>query len=378
MPLRTHERPNLPYEAKPKRNSQRYQLLSARDQPPTAEMLDGDADYVIDSMDVLSQDIQNVQAGAIIGSDNPDNANKLLTTDGNSVAWTLIRSDNMEDTAVTRTKLGTGAVSTNKLEDGAVTNPKLGLLAVAQGNMKDNSVGSNQIIDKNVTTKKLADRAATEDKIADLAISSPKLKPKCVTNPKMDDACVNTRTLANGAVTVEKLADQVLSAAIFPVGVVLQYAVPGGDVYIAPAGWLFCDGRSVLRASYPGLYDLLRDTYGSTDSQHFNLPDLRGRCIFGYVGGSTYGRITEKSTKRSKNGLYTGGTGGAESHKLTVAEMPKHRHEYNEGRTFTYQAGADQRARYPEGKRGVTSIQGGGASHNNMPPFILMSYIIKT
>lgn len=44
----------------------------------------------------------------------------------------------------------------------------------------------------------------------------------------------------------------------------------GGAV---PAGWLACDGASLLRASYPALFAVIGVTYGSVDGTHFNVPD---------------------------------------------------------------------------------------------------------
>lgn len=377
MPLRTHERPNLPYEARPKRNSQRYQLLSARDQPPTAEMMDGDADYMIDSMDVLSQDIQNVQAGAIIGSDSPQNASKVLTTDGNTVGWTFVRTNNIENAAITKDKIAPSAVTSTRIQEGSVTNAKLAPLAVGIGNLKENSVGVRQIVNKNVTREKIADLAVSTLQLNNLSVTTEKLGTGSVTAPKMAPASVGRANIIDGAVSVSKLSDDVLFASIFPVGVVLPYAVPTTQ-HVAPPGWLVCNGRSVLRESYPALFEAIGTIYGSVDDAHFNLPDLRGRAIFGFVGQDAAGRITVRSRDPRSRGMAVGGYGGSEIHRLTTSEMPKHHHNYQDvsSRVRRYSAGADQKAFYAVVSK-KTVAAGGDRPHNNMPPFILMNYIIK-
>lgn len=61
-----------------------------------------------------------------------------------------------------------------------------------------------------------------------------------------------------------------------PTGSLLPYAGP-----TAPDGWLLCNGASLLRASYPDLFDIIGTAYGSADGTHFTLPDMRGRMPFG-------------------------------------------------------------------------------------------------
>jgi microcystin-dependent protein len=53
-------------------------------------------------------------------------------------------------------------------------------------------------------------------------------------------------------------------------------------------GWLLCDGRSVLRATYPDLFAVIGTTFGAVDGTHFTLPDYRGRAL---VGLGTHGDV---------------------------------------------------------------------------------------
>lgn len=62
-----------------------------------------------------------------------------------------------------------------------------------------------------------------------------------------------------------------------PVGTILMSAAA-----TTPGGWLSCQGQSLLRSAYPALFAAIGTMYGSADSTHFNLPDLRGRFPIGY------------------------------------------------------------------------------------------------
>lgn len=89
-----------------------------------------------------------------------------------------------------------------------------------------------------------------------------------------------------------------------------------GSVYLfagstAPQGFLLCDGSAVSRDTYATLYAVIGDTYGAGDgSTTFNLPNISGRVVLGT--SSTYTLAS---------------TGGEESHVLTSTEIPSHDHE---------------------------------------------------
>jgi hypothetical protein len=73
-----------------------------------------------------------------------------------------------------------------------------------------------------------------------------------------------------------------LQGQVVPAGMIAPF---GGTS--APAGWLTCDGSSVARATYPALFSAVGTTWGTADSAHFNLPDLRGRFIRGADSGGS-------------------------------------------------------------------------------------------
>ena len=89
--------------------------------------------------------------------------------------------------------------------------------------------------------------------------------------------------------------------------------------------------------------------------------------------GGTWERIQDRFLLAAGSTYAAGGTGGSATHTLTVSEMPNHGHVVGtEGgsvsKTTTYIAGATGGA----GARGesTTDNAGGGAAHNNMPPYL--------
>ena len=71
----------------------------------------------------------------------------------------------------------------------------------------------------------------------------------------------------------------------------------------APSGWLFCDGSSLATGTYSRLFSIVSYTWGSGTGT-FNLPDLRGNFIRGWVSSVT-GILTTSQTFGSLNSATT-------------------------------------------------------------------------
>jgi microcystin-dependent protein len=168
-----------------------------------------------------------------------------------------------------------------------------------------------------------------------------------------------------------------------------------------PAGWLECYGQAVSRTTYAELYAAIGTTYGVGDgSTTFNLPDLRGRSIFGEddMGGTSADRIT--SAVAGFDGDTLGATGGAQSYTLLRTDLPNvsptitindpgHAHGYDRpGSQVTRDSGVGNAA----GPRsdnttdvattGITatceSLNGGvtQTAFSKMPPAMVLKWII--
>lgn len=158
--------------------------------------------------------------------------------------------------------------------------------------------------------------------------------------------------------------DSVYNGVVKP-GFIQMYA---GDT--APTGWLMCDGSAVSRVNYSDLFAVIGTTYGSGDgSTTFNLPDLRGRVAVGY-----------KSSDTSFDTL--GETGGEKTHTLTTQEIPSHGHNSTAAPSDVASGTTKQAILYKYTNATTysapTSTTGGGEAHNNLQPYIVTNYIIRT
>lgn len=159
----------------------------------------------------------------------------------------------------------------------------------------------------------------------------------------------------------------------------------------APQGYLYCAGQLLSINQYQALYSILGTMYGGNGTTNFALPDLRSRVP---VGGGMGQSPTVGST------VYLGEVAGEQKHTLIATEIPSHSHNlnvssanatqsaatagaaiatpgtYNSGRTFTPTLGFSTDA--PNTTLNPTSIAiaGGNQSHNNMQPYVGLSYII--
>lgn len=153
------------------------------------------------------------------------------------------------------------------------------------------------------------------------------------------------------------------------VGEIRMYA--GAD---EPINWLKCDGRAISRTDYADLFAVINTTYGVGDGTNtFNIPDLRGRMAIGSGTGTASGATAHALGSKS----------GAETVTLDVTQMPAHHHLVSSG--WSSSSGTDRitygqvsGGYYNGGTGNVQFIQdtGGGRSHNNMPPFTTVNFII--
>jgi microcystin-dependent protein len=148
----------------------------------------------------------------------------------------------------------------------------------------------------------------------------------------------------------------------------------GGN--FAPQGWLFCNGALLPIADFDTLFTLIGTTYGGDGLETFALPDLQGRGPVhagSLAGGSTY---------------TLGEEAGVESVTLLPQQLPQHSHPATAGgaptaiaptgATWSTQATnafASGPGAAPMAGAAIGSA-GGSQPHDNMPPFLAITYII--
>ena len=159
-----------------------------------------------------------------------------------------------------------------------------------------------------------------------------------------------------------------------------QITMFGGN--FAPRGWAFCNGQLLAINQNSALFSLIGTIYGGDGRTTFGLPDLRGRVPmhWGNGPGLTNRQIGSKS--------------GAELVTLTASQIPSHNHlakcvapagNSNDAvnnywaddagvSSGTYHTGAG--ATLSNMNAGAIANAGGGGAHNNMQPYLAISFII--
>ncbi len=152
----------------------------------------------------------------------------------------------------------------------------------------------------------------------------------------------------------------------------------GGN--FAPRGWAFCDGQLLPIAQNTALFSLLGTTYGGDGRTTFALPNLQGRVPI--HPGTGPGLATYK----------LGQKGGQENVVLTTDQIPSHNHLVecvsSEGNhtspdgaipgsetaaSVDFWSDADSNGTM---RSDMIKNGGGGQSHNNMQPYLVVNYII--
>lgn len=73
----------------------------------------------------------------------------------------------------------------------------------------------------------------------------------------------------------------------------------------------------------------------------------------------------------------SGGTGGADTHTLTTAEMPAHTHSYNRAGSWSGCATGGSDRMEPPTDSETTGSAGGGGAHNNLPAYYEVVWIMR-
>ena len=145
-----------------------------------------------------------------------------------------------------------------------------------------------------------------------------------------------------------------------------------------PTGWAFCNGQLLPISQNTALFALLGTTYGGDGRSTFALPDLRGRAPMHPGPGP------------GLSSHHLGEAGGSEAVTLLEEDVPAHTH----GCLATTRA-ADTRQVGPTASfarstggtlyhaasdvalaSAALAPAGGGASHNNMMPYLAVPFCI--
>lgn len=125
----------------------------------------------------------------------------------------MMKTDDINDQAITKDKIRDGNVTTEKLADGAVSTDKLPDGAIKTEKIADENVTTSKLADEAVSTSKIADQNVTREKIADQSVDNSKLSPAAVTYDKVKNKAITTEKLNDRAVTTEKVEEKAITNA---------------------------------------------------------------------------------------------------------------------------------------------------------------------
>ena len=158
---------------------------------------------------------------------------------------------------------------------------------------------------------------------------------------------------------------------LLPPGVIVPYGVSA-----APTGFLLCNGQAVSRTTYSALFAVVSALYGAGDeSSTFNVPDLRGRFIAGWDAGT---EVLTDVTAGMIVGSPIATVGGTQAVQLTEAQMPSHDHSYSRYANLTGGNEGSGSVWYQVSANASTGDTGGDGYHSNIPPAMILNFIIKT
>lgn len=249
---------------------------------------------------------------------------------------------------------------------------------------------------------------------------------------EITSAMVDLEAYVDGEIATVNTTITNLIPSTNPVGTVLQYA--GSS---APTGYFLCNGASVSKALYPDLFNVIGYNYtsGSAPAGTFNLPNLKGRVAAGLDTGSAYFDVLGRTGGSATHTLIAPEmpvhthiqnqhthtqsehthTQNEHTHPVigNTGEDGSHRHSYSYPGGSVLRSSGNLSTAFPgantSGDTGYAGTHshtiffnsypitatnqnttatnqfttptnqdaGGGFSHNNLQPYIVLNYIIK-
>ena len=145
----------------------------------------------------------------------------------------------------------------------------------------------------------------------------------------------------------------------------------------APRGWASCNGAILPISQNTALFSLLGTIYGGDGETTFGIPDMRGRVPIHFGQGPGLSPRT------------IGNKNGRETVMLTTNQIPSHNHPLqgsaSPATAVSPAGGVSANMGRVRGYNTVPNVAmhsgaigntGGGAAHNNMPPFLVVNCTI--
>lgn len=250
---------------------------------------------------------------------------------------TLLDAVNTVDSSDVSVASGTGTMMlSDKLAeiDAALEDLDTAIEEATVGTLPDDSITGAKIQHGTLTGEHLDQGTIEQINLANGCVSTTELNDLAVTEAKLANNAVTTAKILDGSVTPAKLTPALRTT------ITEKYAV--GDIFIT------------TRVGNPA-------------------------TLLGY---GTWEGIINKFLYAAGPDNPIGSTGGEAEHTLTVGEMPTHSHKVRYVGAAAGGAYGGQPGTSIDGTPGYSELiiapEGGGAAHNNMPPYLTVSMWIRT
>jgi microcystin-dependent protein len=156
----------------------------------------------------------------------------------------------------------------------------------------------------------------------------------------------------------------------------------------APTGWAICAGQLLPISQNTALFSLLGTNFGGDGKSTFGLPNLQGNVPI-HAGSSGGPGLTQ---------YFVGETGGVQTVTLLTSEIPAHSHAFNADKgpasSASPQGNFYEQGSFPGNPGGAVwsyglatsqpgiinpgtiSLTGGNQPHNNMMPYLTLTFCI--
>lgn len=154
----------------------------------------------------------------------------------------------------------------------------------------------------------------------------------------------------------------------------------------APTGWAFCAGQVLPLSQNTALFSLLGTTYGGNGQSNFALPDLQGRAPMhpgqgpglslydlGEIGGTEAVALLQNEIPSHSHGLQ--GRAGASNGASAVGTLPA-TGSWVQGASFGVVHSYTDQTPATDMSPNALGPTGGGQPHNNMQPYLTLSFCI--
>lgn len=167
---------------------------------------------------------------------------------------------------------------------------------------------------------------------------------------------------------------------------VVNLSMPSiGSIFASPSGtaptsrYRILEGQELSRTTYSELFTVIGTTYGDGDgASTFNLPDMRGKTIFGLNISETEfdtlgesGGLKEVTLTAAQSGIrdHAHNAGGYAEGAGPIAPIMK-----TSGTNFGNTTGG---AINIDGNPALTGAQSATDAHTNMPPYVVFNWVMR-